>query len=182
MDMKLTGDIRCDFEKVTAENVRLKDRILGYQETISSLRSSLKAARKSKDLQRADYEELLAQKDAVIKELENRLAHELALKGHDGTNTGTPTSQTPIGKKKVIPNSRRNTGKKKGGQPGHEKHILTPPQASTVTETVEHGAGDDGFACPDCGSENFAPTGESETTHLLLLPLSGLRHAVPLHD
>lgn len=88
--MKLTGGIRCGFEKVTAENVRLKDRILGYQETISSLRSSLKAARKSKDLQRADYEELLAQKDAVIKELENRLAHEPALKGHDGTNTGTP--------------------------------------------------------------------------------------------
>ena len=43
-------------------------------------------------MQRADYEELLAQKDAVIKELENRLAHELALKNHDGTNTGTPTS------------------------------------------------------------------------------------------
>jgi len=90
MDMKLTGGIRCDFEKVTAENARLKDRIPGCQETISSLRSSLKAARKPKDLQRADYEELLAQKDAVIKELENRLAHEPALKGHDGTNTGTP--------------------------------------------------------------------------------------------
>ena len=159
--MKLTGDIRCDFEKVTTENVKLKDRILGYQETISSLRHSLKTAQKSKDMQRADYEELLAQKDAVIKELENRLAHELALKNHDGTNTGTPTSQTPVGKKKVIPNSRRNTGKKKGGQPGHEKHILTPPDDSTVTETVAHGGGD-GFACPDCGSENFAPTGESE--------------------
>ena len=90
MDMKLTGGIRCGFEKVTAENARLKDRIPGCQETISSLRSSLKAARKPKDLQRADYEELLAKKDAAIKELENRLAHEPALKGHDGTNTGTP--------------------------------------------------------------------------------------------
>lgn len=163
--MKLTGDIRCDFEKVTAENVKLKDRILGYQETIGSLRHSLKAAQKSKDMQRADYEDLLAQKDAVIKELEKRLAHELALKGHDGANTGTPTSQTPIGKKKVIPNSRRSTGKKKGGQPGHEKHILTPPQGSAVTEIVEHGDGDDGFACPDCGSGNFAPTGEPETKY-----------------
>lgn len=159
--MKLMGNIRRDFEKVTAENIKLKDRILGYQETISSLRHSLKAAQKSKDKQQADYEEALAQKDAVIKELENRLAHELALKNHDGTNTGTPTSQTPIGKKKVIPNSRRNTGKKKGGQPGHEKHILTPPEDSSVTETVEHGGGS-GFACPDCGSENFSPTGESE--------------------
>lgn len=98
--MKLTGDIRCDFEKVTTENIKLKDRILGYQETISSLRHSLKTAQKSKDMRRADYEELLAQKDAVIKELENRLAHELALKNHDGTNTGTPTSQTPVGKRR----------------------------------------------------------------------------------
>ena len=73
--MKLTGDIRCDFEKVTAENIKLKDRILGYQETISSLRHSLKTVQSSKDRQKADYEELLAQKDAIIKELENRLAH-----------------------------------------------------------------------------------------------------------
>ena len=190
--MKLMGDIRRDFEKVTAENIKLKDRILGYQETISSLRHSLKAAQKSKDKQQADYEEALAQKDAAIKELENCLAHELALKSHDGTNTGTPTSQTPIGKKKAIPNSRRNTGKKKGGRPGHEKHILTPPEAGTVTEAAER-TGGDGSACPNCGSENFAPTGEPEIKYeydievkvvrresLLLLPLSGLRHTVPL--
>jgi len=134
-------------------HVRLKDRILGYQETISSLRHSLKTAQKSKDIQRADYEDLLAQKDAVIKEPENRLAHGLARKGHDGTNTGTPASQTPIGKKKIIPNSRRSTGKKKGGQPGHEKHILIPPQEGAVTEIVEHGDGVGGFACPDCGTQ-----------------------------
>ncbi len=100
--MKLTGGIRCNFEKVTAENLKLKDRIPGYQETVSALKRSLKAARKSKDMQRADYDELPAQKDAVIRELENRLAHEPALKGHDGTNTGTPASQTPIGKKVAL--------------------------------------------------------------------------------
>ena len=38
---------------------------------------------------------------------------------HDGSNTGTPTSQVPVNKNKVIPNSRRNTGKPKGGQIGH---------------------------------------------------------------
>ncbi len=164
--MKLTGDIRCDFEKVTAENLKLKDRILGYQETVSALRRSLKAAQKSNDMQRTDYEELPAQKDAVIRELENRPAHEPALKGHDGTNTGTPTSQMPIGKKKAIPNSRRGTGRKTGGQLGHEKHSLTPPKDKSVTEIVEHGgSSSDGFACPDCGSENFEPAGESETKY-----------------
>ncbi len=65
--MKLTGDIRCDFEKVTTENIKLKDRILGYQETISSLRHSLRLPKKSKDMQRADYEELLAQKTPSLR-------------------------------------------------------------------------------------------------------------------
>ncbi len=61
--MELAGDIRCDFEKVTAENIKLKDCILGYQETISALRHSLRAAPKSRDAQRANYEEILARKD-----------------------------------------------------------------------------------------------------------------------
>ncbi len=39
---------------------------------------------------------------------------------------------------------------RKSGQPGHEKHILTLPEDSRVTQRAEHGDGDDGFACPDC--------------------------------
>lgn len=65
--MKLTGDIRCDFEKVTTENVKLKDRIPGYQETTSSLRHSLKTAQKSKDMQRADYEDSLRKKTPSLR-------------------------------------------------------------------------------------------------------------------
>ena len=53
-----------------------------------------------------DYEGQLAEKDAIIRELQNRLAHAQALLNRDGSNTGTPTSQTPADKKKVIPNSR----------------------------------------------------------------------------
>jgi hypothetical protein len=33
--MKLTGDIRRDFEKVSAANTQMRDRILEYQETQS---------------------------------------------------------------------------------------------------------------------------------------------------
>ena len=43
----------------------------------------------------------------------------------DGTNSGTPTSQTPIGKKKVIPYTERGKGLKKGGQPGHTPYFGT---------------------------------------------------------
>ena len=152
-------------ERMSAEIIELKDRIQDYQERRHSLNSALKKSEKSKEEMKLDYQEQLAGKDAVIRELENRLAHELALKGHDGTNTGTPTSQTPIGKKKAIPNSRRNTGRKKGGQPGHKKHSLMPPKDAAITETVGHGDSDDGFACPDCGGGNFVPTGEAETKY-----------------
>ena len=111
--MKITGDIYRDFEKVSAEYTQLKSRIQEYQETIKGLRHSLDEARESRKTQKVDYEQRLAEKDAIIKTLKNRLEYELALKAHDGTNTGIPTSQTPIGKRKVIPNSRDSTGKKK---------------------------------------------------------------------
>ena len=44
--MKFTGDLRLDFEKATAEIVKLKDRILGYQEQIASLRESVKCLKR----------------------------------------------------------------------------------------------------------------------------------------
>ena len=65
--IKFTGDLRLDFEKATAENVKLKDRILGYQEQIASLRESVKRLRKSREADKKQYAESLSEKDAVIK-------------------------------------------------------------------------------------------------------------------
>ncbi len=42
--MKYSGNLRRDFEKATAEIEKLKDRILGYQESIKGLQRSLKNA------------------------------------------------------------------------------------------------------------------------------------------
>ena len=125
--IKFTGNLRLDFEKATAEITKLKDRILGYQEQIASLQTSVRNLRRSKECDKKQYTESLAEKDAIIRELQNRLAHAEAVLNHDGSNTGTPTSQTPINKNKVIPNSRRNTGKTKGGQTGHTKASLEAP-------------------------------------------------------
>ena len=47
--IKYTGDLRCDFEKATAEITKLKDRILGYQEQTASLRASVKSLKQSND-------------------------------------------------------------------------------------------------------------------------------------
>jgi hypothetical protein len=124
----------------------------------------LEKARESRKAQKADYEQRLAEKDAIIKTLTNRLEHELALKAHDGTNTGTPTSQTPIGKRKVIPNSRVSTGKKKGGQPGHERHVLEAPSDDEIDVVTAHelSAQD---CCPKCCGQDYAFTGEREAKY-----------------
>ncbi len=69
----------------------------------------------------------------------------------DGTNAGIPTSQTPINKKKVIPNSRKNTGGKIGGKLNHKKNKLEKfdDEEINVNEdiTLEK--------CPHCHSENL---------------------------
>lgn len=117
------------------------------------------------------YEEQLAEKDAVIKELAARLAHAEALIGRDSTNTSTPTSQTPPQKNKHIPNSRRNTGKPKGGQCGHERHILEKPEPEEVDEEVSHPVGDGEF-CPVCGCGDFSFTGEYEEKYEIDIDLN----------
>ena len=94
--IKFTGDLRCDFEKAAAEIEKQKDRILGYQEKIAGLRESVNKLKKSKEKDKKQYQESLAEKDAVIKELQNRLAHAEALLNHDGSNTGTPTGESEI--------------------------------------------------------------------------------------
>ena len=159
--IKFSGDLRRDFDKATVEISKLKDRILGYQELISNLRATEKRLRKINADQKEKYEVALCEKDAVIKELQSRLAHAEALLEHDGTNTGTSTSQTPPNKNKVIPNTRRSSGKSKGGQSGHKKASLEEPSEKDVTETILHPLQDD-ECCPKCGLVDYTPTGESE--------------------
>lgn len=108
-----------------------------------------------------DYETLLDEKDVIIEELKSKLLHAEALLDRDGTNTGTPTSNTPLNKNKVIPNGRRGSGKTKGGQVGHEQHTLKPPEDSRIDETIDHPVEPD-EVCPRCGSDHLRYTGETE--------------------
>ena len=134
MYFKYAGMMDCTLYHISAA----LGSIPGYREQIASLRASVKSLKQSNDFHKKNYQESLAEKDAIIKELQNRLAHAEALLNHDGSNTGTPTSQTPINKNKVIPNSRRSSGRKKGGQPGHPKAALEAPGESEITDTVGH--------------------------------------------
>ena len=74
-----------------------------------------------------------AEAEAKIKALSDEVARLTALLNRDGTNTGTPTSKTPLNKKKVIPNSREKTDRPKGGQPGHPKHSMEAFSREEIT-------------------------------------------------
>lgn len=87
--------------------------------------------------------------EVKIKALSDEVARLTAILNNDGTNSGTPTSKTPIGKKKVIPNSREKSGKAKGGQKGHAQHTLSAIPDEEVTVTQDHTLG----TCPYCGGE-----------------------------
>ena len=134
--IKFTGDLRCDFEKAAAEIEKQKDRILGYQEKIAGLRESVKKLKKSKEKDKKQYQESLAEKDAVIKELQNRLAHAEALLNHDGSNTGTPTSQTPISKNKPIPSQKVDKRGTKSHPLRNRKNLMLQIPLDTLCKTM----------------------------------------------
>lgn len=69
----------------------------------------------------------------------------------DGTNAGIPTSQTPINKKKIIPNSRKNTGGKIGGKYNHKKNKLNKFADDEINENEDITL----VQCPNCGSKEL---------------------------
>lgn len=144
-------ECEADWEKYRAE-LNTKD------EEIRRLKDKncqiLRESDEKLDAMQKEYEEQLAEKDAVINALKAELAHAEALLGRDGTNTSLPTSQTPPGKKKRIPNSRRGSGKHKGGQEGHERHVLEKPAQDEVNDVEDHEVGTD-EVCPTCGSSDL---------------------------
>lgn len=143
--------------------IKKKDaHIKKLEDNIQSLKSRHAADREKT---KSYYEGLLEEKDAVIDELKNKLAHYEALLDTDGTNSGLPTSQTPVNKKKIIPNTRKKSGRQKGGQPGHVKHVLMPPADDEVTHIEEHKLGDDDICC-SCGSAEYEYTGETDDKYV----------------
>jgi rRNA maturation protein Nop10 len=95
---------------------------------------------------------------ADIAQLQKEIDRLKGLLNRDGTNSGTPTSQTPNNKKKVIPNSRVKTGKTRGGQYGHSKKKLERFKDEEVNERVEHTLKE----CPNCKGNTLTKTGTIE--------------------
>lgn len=91
-----------------------------------------------------------------IKELKRELERMKSQESNDGTTSGIPTSMTPIGKKKVIPNFAKNTGEKIGRKEGHKKDKLEPVPEEKINEHISH----EMEACPCCHKEHLEKTGK----------------------
>ena len=95
-----------------------------------------------------ELNQTIAESEAKANALVKEVARLQAIIDADGTNSGIPTSRTPIGKNKVIPNSRPETDRNPGGQPGHAKNTLKTFPEEEATKKTDHTL----ETCPDCGA------------------------------
>lgn len=147
---------RLQKEKRAADKLAEKERRL--RKMAEDAAESLKKKYEEKSAAEDELCRQLEDRDKQIEALKDEVARQQAIIDNDGTSSGLSTSKTPIGKKKVIPNSRVKSGKNRGGQPGHAKKTLTPVPDEDVDETTTHTA----EKCPDCGGE-VVQTGKDET-------------------
>ena len=128
------AEVRLQNEELKAENSALKKENEELKKRLEAVYAAPSTSGNNELLQ------------AKISALEEEILRLNSIANNDGTNSGLPTSQMPIVKKKVVPNSRVKTGKKKGGQVGHKKHALSPLSDDEIDETVDHTL----EACPKC--------------------------------
>lgn len=150
-----------DYERMAINNDKLKKdkKMLELKLEVSESENQ----RKDKLIAKRDIE--IAEKDKII-EAQNKkiieLLNQLNLTAYernqyltklkaDGTNAGIPTSQTPINKKKIIPNSRKETTKKIGGQKNHKKHKLEKFNDEEINENEDVTLDE----CPHCHSKEL---------------------------
>ena len=91
-----------------------------------------------------------------IKRLKREIERLKVLTNLDGTTSGIPTSKTPIGKKKVVPNFAKNTGGKKGREYGHKKDKLEKVSEDKINEYIKHELD----KCPNCDKSELTLTGK----------------------
>lgn len=141
-----------EYELILTENeaIKAEHKILLKEHQI--LQKELKIKEELETKLKTNLQEKVEEIEALKKEI-------LRLNGYlntDGTNSGLPTSKTPLSKKKVIPNSRKKSDKKIGGQLGHPKSKLKAFKDEEVTETQVHKSDE----CPACGEKVLKETDE----------------------
>lgn len=141
-----------DYENLLIQNDKLSREVRSLKYMNNLLNKQNETLKKNEEKAKAE----MLEKQNLLEEKDFEIARLRALLNMDGTNHGIPTSQTPIHKKKVIPNTREKTDLPKGGQKGHKKHKLEKFKDEEITEKIEHTMEE----CPCCKSHEIKETGE----------------------
>jgi DNA-directed RNA polymerase subunit RPC12/RpoP len=163
-----------DYEQLFQRNEKLAGELRSVRYNFNLLEKKYETAeRRSRELAEQN-----SAKDAAIIELAREIERLKSMLNIDGTNSGLPTSKTPIGKKKVIPNSREKTDKKIGGQYGHAKKTLERFHDAEVNDIAEHALEE----CPYCGGKDLQDTGAIEKDCLdYKITVEKTRHVFPVY-
>jgi hypothetical protein len=131
-----------DYERLFEQNNKLSEELREARYNYQLLVQRYETA----ECQKSELKDGNAQLQNKLQDAMREVERLKCLLNIDGTNSGTPTSKTPLNKSKVIPNSREPTDKKRGGQKGHPKKKLERFKESEINERVEHPLSE----CPEC--------------------------------
>ena len=137
--------LRQEKEKYCKEAGRLRRQNEKLEKNAGHLQKAMEKLREENE----SLLEKIAEKDRQIEALKETVCRLKAEKDHDGTTNGIPTSRTPAGKEKVIPNTRERSGRKKGGQPGHVKKTMEAFPDDEINVHEDHTLD----RCPECGGQ-----------------------------
>ena len=138
-EVNILGKLQKEIIKLEKDNIKLRDLLAAQKEKNNNLKIQLKYLEK---VMEEKIEKKLNETTALLleenKKLKEENEHLKRILNHDSNNTGIPTSKTPIGKEKRVPNSREESNKKKGGQTGHKKTKLEKFNDDEITDTYVH--------------------------------------------
>lgn len=104
------------------KNIKLENELKQVKAHNLSLRNRIKYLEDNQNdiIEKAVEKATHALKEEIVK-LKKQIEQLRSVLNNDSTNSGLPTTLTPLDKEKRVPNSREKTGKSKGGQKGHKK-------------------------------------------------------------
>lgn len=171
-----------DYEKLTINYEKVMTELKKQNEQHKLDLTLIENLTKIKEIQKQKIDNLANQLEDQTNQLEaakKEIARLNQINGIDSHNSGMPTAQTPIQKKKRIPNSRIKTGKKKGGQPGHKKHKLRKFKKEEINACQEHQL----LACPHCqGAIEKINDGKSKDEFDYEVLIVKKRHQFPVYQ
>ena len=135
INLKLSGTYRKIKRLESQHEQYVKDEELRIQQIVE--KAVDKVTKKLNEEHKKEVEDLKSK----ISRLEKRL-------NTDSSNSGTPTSKNPIGKK-IISNNREKSDKSIGAQKGHSINKLDYFNDEEITEIIEHTLD----KCPECGGD-----------------------------